>query len=110
MRSQALSHLAFVQLYQGSEEEAVRLADRAVRLYTVSLDAWFGPRRVVWQAHVYTVVGHHDETLDRLRYPLSIPADLLTVPQLRMDPRWDPLRDHPGCQKLAEEQQRQPGA
>ncbi len=78
------------------------MADEAVELYPVSRDAWFGARRVLWQAHVYTVVGRHDEAVERLRYLLSIPADLVSVPQLRMDLRWDPLRDHPGFQALLE--------
>ena len=50
-------------------------------------------------------MGRHDEAVDALRSLLTIPADMVTVPLLRLDPRWDALRDHPGFQALLEEQE-----
>lgn len=39
-------------------------------------------------------------TRRRLRYLLSIPVEGVTVPMLRMDPRWASIRDDPGFQAL----------
>ncbi|NIP58675.1 MAG: hypothetical protein GWO00_12005, partial [Gemmatimonadetes bacterium] len=72
--------------------------------YPVSRDAYFGARRVFWQAEVLTVVGRHDQAVELLRPLLSIPKHQVTVPLLRMDLRWDPLRDRPDFQALLTEE------
>ena len=55
-------------------------------------------------ALIYTIVGEHDAALDQIEYLLSIPAGrYMSVGLLRIDPRWDPLRDHPRFQKLLED-------
>ena len=59
-----------------------------------------GPCRVADLAFIYTLVGEHEEALDKLEYLLSIPCDTMSVPLLRLDPRWDPLRDHPRYKDL----------
>ena len=51
-------------------------------------------------AFIYTLVGEHDDALDRLEYLLSIPSLTMSVPMLRLDPRWDPLRNHPRYKDL----------
>ena len=104
VRSQALLHLALAEAYVGDRDEAVRLADEGVMIFPISHDAVDGTDRVLWQAHVYTVAGRHDEAVDLLRHLLSVPAHLVTVPLLRLDLRWDPLRDHPGFQALVAEE------
>jgi len=39
-----------------------------------------------------------------LEYLLSIPAGgIISVPTLRLDPDWDPLREHPRFRRLVEE-------
>ena len=102
VRSQALLHLALAEAYIGDRDEAVRLADEGAQMFPVSHDAVDGTDRVLWQAHVYTVAGRHEEAVDLLRQLLSIPAHLVTVPLLRIDLRWDPLREHPGFQSLVD--------
>jgi hypothetical protein len=46
--------------------------------------------------------GDHDAALDEIEWQLGRPS-WLTVHTLQLDPRWDPLRDHPRFQALLEE-------
>ncbi len=50
---------------------------------------------------IYTMVGEYDAALDEIEYLLSIPS-VMSVPLLRLDPRGDPLRDHPRFRALLE--------
>ncbi len=52
-------------------------------------------------ARIYVMVDEHDEAIDQLEYLLSIPSRL-SIPLLRLDPAWDPLRDHPDFKRLLE--------
>jgi len=86
----------------GLREGAIREGERAIELYPVSKDAVVGPWRLIDLALILTMVGEHDAALDRIEQLLSIPSDL-SVPMLRLDPRWRPLDDHPRFRKLIEE-------
>ncbi len=85
----------------GRKDEAIREGKRGVELYPVSKDAMIGPFRVADLAEIYTMVGEYDAALDEIEYLLSIPSEM-SVPLLRLDPIWDPLRDHPRFQDLLE--------
>ncbi len=50
-------------------------------------------------ARIYTMVGEYDAAIDRLERLLAVPSNT-AVPGLRIDPTWDPLRDHPRFQQL----------
>lgn len=83
----------------GREEEAVTAARRAVELYPVSRDALVGPDYISHLSIVYARVGELDAAVDQLEYLLSIPA-AVSLPYLRINPRWDPLRGHPRFERL----------
>jgi hypothetical protein len=83
----------------GCKEDAVREGKKAVELLPVSQDAWRGPYRVADLARIYMMVGEHDAAIDQLEYLLSIPGEI-SIPLLRLDPTWDPLRDNPRFQKM----------
>jgi serine/threonine-protein kinase len=89
--------LAFAGL--GRKGEAIQEAQQAMQMYPVSLDAVTGPEYVANLAQVYVMTGEHDAAIDQLEYLLSIPSDA-SVALLRLDPLWDPLRDHPRFQAL----------
>ena len=87
----------------GRKEDAIREGELAVELMPVAKNAVIGPYRVEDLAFVYALVGESEKALDRLEFLLSIPC-WLSVPVLRLDPRWDPLREHPRFQKLLEDE------
>jgi len=101
------SSLGMVYAGLGRKEEAIREGKLGVELIPVSKNAVIGPFRVDDLAFIYMLVGEHDAALDQIEYLLSIPS-WFSVPLLRIDPRWDPLRDHPRFQALLEEKSKEP--
>jgi tetratricopeptide (TPR) repeat protein len=99
----AHSWLGIVYAGLGRKEEAIHEGKLAVELYPVSKDALDGPGYVFSLAVIYVMVGEYEEALDKIEYLLSIPSRALSVPFLRLDPRWDSLRDHPRFKRLLEE-------
>jgi serine/threonine protein kinase/tetratricopeptide (TPR) repeat protein len=95
------SSLGIVYAGLGRKEEAIREGKLGVELMPVSKDAYIGLYRVEDLAFIYLLVGESDLALERLEYLLSIPCKL-SVPLLRLDPRWDSLRDHTRFQELLE--------
>ena len=95
------SALGFAYAGLGRKEEAVREGKRAVELYPVSEDQWDGTSVVQDLAVIYTMVGEYDAALDEIDYLLSI-TGWWSVQDLRLDPIFDPLREHPRFQALSE--------
>ena len=85
----------------GREEEAVAAGKRGVELMPVSKDAFVGPVRLADLVLIYTMVGEYEAALEQTERVLSVPS-IFSVPLLELDPKWDPLRDHPRYQKLIE--------
>jgi non-specific serine/threonine protein kinase len=85
----------------GRKEEAIREGIQAVELSPVSKDAYSGPTPVLELAVIHTMVGEYDAALDGIEYLLSIPY-WLSVHNLRINPTWDPLREHPRFEELLE--------
>ncbi len=57
-------------------------------------------------AHIYTVAGEYDKACDELETALSVPS-LVSAKWLRVDPLFDPLRDHPRFQQLIEKYEKE---
>jgi len=85
----------------GQRGKAVRAGELATELMPISLDALDGSDQAIELAKIYTQVGETDKALDLIDELLSIPCEL-SVGLLRLDPAWDPLRDHPRFQALLE--------
>ncbi len=83
----------------GRKEDAIREGKLAVELLPMSKEAMVGPFRVADLARIYVMVGEFDAAIDQLEFLLSIPSEL-SISLLRLDPAWDPLRDHPRFKKL----------
>jgi tetratricopeptide (TPR) repeat protein len=86
----------------GRKQDAIREGQLAVELLPVTKEAWKGLYRIADLARVYVMVGEYDLAIEQLEYLLSIPGEL-SIPLLRLDPAWNPLRDHPRFKKLIEQ-------
>jgi len=86
----------------GRNEEAVIVGERGAEIMPISTDAMDGSYQAIGLAKIYCRVGETDKALDLIEELLSIPCDF-SVGLLRLDPVWDPLRDHPRFQALLEE-------
>jgi eukaryotic-like serine/threonine-protein kinase len=95
------SSLGVVYAGLGRKNDAIREGKLGVELCSVSRDALMGPNRVEYLARIYVMVSEYDAALDQIEYLLSIPCDF-TIPLLRLDPEYDPLRKLPRYQKLVE--------
>jgi TolB-like protein/Flp pilus assembly protein TadD len=83
----------------GQKEEAIAQGKRAVELLPESQDAMDGPKMTASLAQIYALTGHADEAIRLIDYLLNVPNGL-TVPVLKLDPVWDPLRQDPRFQAL----------
>jgi TolB-like protein/Flp pilus assembly protein TadD len=81
------------------KQEAIAEGKRAVELQPESRDAFDGPRITAALAQIYALTGESDEALRLIDHLLGIPNGL-TVPMLKLDPIWDPLRNDPRFQSL----------
>ena len=84
------------------KDDALRAGQLATELIPVEKDALIGSDLQINFAHIYAMAGEYEAALDLIEYLLSIPCRL-SVPLLRLDPRWDPLRDHPRFQRILQE-------
>jgi len=86
----------------GQKQEAIAEGKRAVELVPESQDAFDGPLGTAALAQIYAWTGEFDETFRLLDHLLTVPTHGLTVPMLKLDPAWDPLRKDPRFQALVE--------
>jgi serine/threonine-protein kinase len=81
----------------GQTQEAVAAGEHATELVPISKDAMDGSDRAIELAKIYARVGEAERALDLIDKLLLMPCEL-SVGLLRLDPVWDPLRDHPRFQ------------
>jgi TolB-like protein/Flp pilus assembly protein TadD len=94
--------LGFTYAGLGRREEAMREAQRAVELRPPSKDTWLGVDMVRSLATTYATLGEADSAVKQLRLLLELPS-WISVPALRADPTWDPIRRDPGFRALLSE-------
>ena len=95
------SALGIAYAYLGMKDSAIGEGKYALELYPVSKDALQGPYYIDDMARIYTLVGEYEDAIDQLDYLMSIPAGgIVSVHSLRLEPIWDPLREHPRFQEL----------
>jgi serine/threonine protein kinase/tetratricopeptide (TPR) repeat protein len=85
----------------GRKQDAIREGKLGVELLPVTKDAIRGLSKVEVLARIYVMVGEFDAAIDQIEFLLSVPGRM-SIPLLRLDPAWNPLRDHPRFQGLLE--------
>jgi TolB-like protein len=96
--------LSLVHAVLGEKDAAIREAERAITLRPSAKDAVDGPTMEENLASVEAMVGEKDRAIPRLERLLTIPyANCVTPALLRLDPKWDSLRDDPRFQALCQE-------
>jgi tetratricopeptide (TPR) repeat protein len=90
--AKALAHL-------GEKDSALAEAQRATELLPESKDAFGGPEITAGVAEVHAILGDSGRAIEILDGLLSRPS-AVTVPGLKLNPIWDPLRSDPLFQAL----------
>ena len=85
----------------GCKQDAIREGKLAVKMLPVNKEAMRGFHRAKDLAQIYVMVGEFDLAIDQIEFLLSIPGGL-SIPLLRLEPVWAPLREHPRFKKLLE--------
>ena len=99
--------LAQVLVGLGDKQGGIAEANRAAELLPESRDAFDGPGVTIGQAQVLAWAGENDRALELIKRSLSTPNGI-TVPVLKIDPGWDPIRNDPRFQQLIAQPAAQP--
>ncbi len=83
----------------GQKGAAIFEGKRATELLPESQDAYDGPQISAALATIYACTGENDKALQLLDHLLQT-SNGITVPFLKLDPVWDPLRQDPRLQAL----------
>ncbi|HEY8164456.1 MAG TPA: hypothetical protein VIF83_02780, partial [Gemmatimonadaceae bacterium] len=85
----------------GEKDSAEMEARKAMQLVPLSESAYAAPAFAGDAALIYAQTGNFDAAIDLLRLLLAMPAGReVSVPLLRVDPGWDPLRKDPRFESL----------
>ena len=88
-----------VLAYLGEKDAALAEGRRATELLPESKDAFDGPEITEGMAQVYSIIGNNEQAIELLDGLLRRPSGV-TVPLLKLNPVWDPLRNEPKFQAL----------
>jgi serine/threonine-protein kinase len=91
--------LALAYAGLGLTDVAVQTMESAVETAPIYVGAERGVSLGDDLAEIYVRVGEYEAAIEQLEHLLSIPS-FVSVPLLRVDPLYDPLREHPRFQAL----------
>ncbi len=96
-----LQSLAVTYAGLGRAEEAERVVSKLKELIPFETEPYFGGSVLLISALVHTRLGQYEIALEELDRILAVPA-VVSIPWLELDPRWQPLREQPGFERLVE--------
>jgi serine/threonine protein kinase/tetratricopeptide (TPR) repeat protein len=85
----------------GMKEDALREGRRAVELMPIEKDVFVGAWMMRDLALIYTMTGELDAAAEAIDRVLSVPS-VWSIESVLIDPRIDPLRDHPAFLELVD--------
>src|SRR4029077_11254502 len=97
--AEALCVIGMADAALGNKEDAIREGRRAVELLAVSQNAIEGALFIRYLAVVYAWTGEKDLAFEQLTIAAKLPG-FLSYGELRLHPRWDPLRGDPRFEKI----------
>jgi len=101
-----LTELSWVYLALNRNADALKYSRKAAESLTPQKDALVGPSNLAGLAEISAHTGDTADAIAILRELLSIPAgDTVSIPRLKIDPVWNPIRNDPGFQKLLTEKE-----
>jgi serine/threonine-protein kinase len=83
----------------GRQSEAIREAARLAQHPAYATDVYSSESTGEPRALIFAQAGLPDSALAEVQSLLAAPSNV-TVPKIRLDPRWDPIRDDPRFQAL----------
>jgi serine/threonine-protein kinase len=96
---EALCVLGLIEAALGQKAQAIENGKRAVDLLPLTKDAIDGAYMITSLALIYAWCGEKKLATEQLEVATRIPSDL-NYGQLRLHPRWDPLRGDPRFEKI----------
>jgi serine/threonine-protein kinase len=97
--AEGLCALGVIDAALGNREDAIREGQRAVELMPVGRNAVEGSLLIKYLALIYAWTGEKDRAFEQLDKAVHLPG-YLSYGQLRLDPKWDPLRGDPRFEKI----------
>jgi serine/threonine-protein kinase len=86
----------------GNHSEAIASGNKAIELHPIKSDPWSsGENILLYFAQVKIIMGEYEEAMDHIETLLNNPSSL-TVWMLKLDPLFDPIRDHPRFVEIVE--------
>jgi eukaryotic-like serine/threonine-protein kinase len=94
-----LATLSNVYAFLNMPEEAISTAKKVNEMIPLEKDALLGSDYIINTAVVYAILGNGEMAAEYLERALSIPSSI-SVQMLKIDPIWDPVREHESFRKL----------
>lgn len=94
--------LGFAHAYVGNNKEAIQFAGKANEIMPLKLDQYldgvFTEQNLV---DIYIITGKYDLAMDKIESLLVVPG-ILSIPMLRIDPKYDKLHSLPRFKEILE--------
>jgi len=98
-RSKEVYSLGLAYARLGRKADAIRMGEHAVELLPLEKYSRAASFSIPVLAEIYTLTGEHEAAIDQLEKSLSVPS-MLSIPLIKLDPIWDPLREQPSYRRL----------